>query len=373
MLIIICGSGISAQARSSQIDRIPAQNILKNIESSPTVQYDHVYINGDLNLSGWNTSIYQEIEITNSIINGSMNFSGVTFLNKVNFSNTFFLGPIDFHDAIFTKKVNFSNAKFMEADFSESTFDAFVTFQKSFFGRRVRFTDINFKNTTIFSRAEFKDFGDFAGSRFYAISQFNNVFLLMCSNFRNTTFEGPAIFDNATFEGDNFEDAIFHSIASFKGTKFIAEKEKHSYWSVFFGALSAVCSLISVLFGPGGQERTHKIYNHIMIFSNNLMQRRKETLSDKIVSSKNSNGSASRFKKFDHRILNVMSFLSYLFLITTSIYIIIEYSYLKTIWWVPIFILLIALYMIRLNYNLNYSGSISNTLNKVWRIIRPNV
>ena len=65
---------------------IPASEILMKINNSEPVEYDHVLIKGDLDISAIgllkdSKSIASTISISNSTIDGVINFNDIKFLN----------------------------------------------------------------------------------------------------------------------------------------------------------------------------------------------------------------------------------------------------------------------------------------------------
>lgn len=168
-----------------KVREVPASEILDKIKRGEDVEYDCVVVKGDLKLPSsqiigryanafWYgtderiETINSEIKITNSKLEGVLNFG----------------------NAIFQKQVQFRNIKF--------TGDAY--FIGSQFNKKTDFSDSRFSKYTFFDSAKFDGEAHFIGAQF---SQ--NAF------FRESHFNGYSCFDGSKFDGDSltFQNAIF--------------------------------------------------------------------------------------------------------------------------------------------------------------------
>ncbi len=97
------------------MDSIQANEVLEKIGKNEYVGYDHVAINGNLDLSRLdlledNTGRYivpALIRIDNSIINGNIYFNDGVFTNYISFKNTTFNGIAYFQGSSFNRDADF--------------------------------------------------------------------------------------------------------------------------------------------------------------------------------------------------------------------------------------------------------------------------
>lgn len=244
----------------SALKEIRAEDVRDKIRMGQPVEYDHVIIKGDLNLSqlclpdvyfdqllrdsygrtnnyardknsfpyyrvstvdtiylgGVSCSrIYRDkaklvispIKICNSTIEGNIDFSNTLFLKSINFENTQVGGNTTFDDercsymqSIFLGPVNFRSVQFNgTAAFGGSYFNETANFEGSVFNGSAQFSDSIFKNETLFSNSLFKNESYFSDSEFYEYSSFIRAQYM----------------DDAYFK-----DCIFHGYADFFGTEF---------------------------------------------------------------------------------------------------------------------------------------------------------
>lgn len=181
----------------------------KEIENNAvgnSIAYDHAAIIGDLNLD---QKEYKSINITNSIINGNISFSGAVISDAANFNNTTFQRNVTFVGTRFIGPADFSNSNFDKiSNFSNSRFDEGATFDYAAFNNDVDFT------TTIFNK-----FGSFQDVRFegmaeFFLSQFNGIY----ANFVSTNFLKDADFTSSQFD----------TFLSFRGTKMEKNADFHA-------------------------------------------------------------------------------------------------------------------------------------------------
>lgn len=148
-----------ASSQAAQTYReVPAEEILKKIEAGQPVEYDNVTIVGDLNVSGLKLSTvhvkrneYEEylfdlsddskviasaINITNSLIMGSIDFKGVTLQKNVDLRNTEILNDTYFSGARFNQSAHFIDTRFNQsASFNYSIFNKSADIWGSWFNQ----------------------------------------------------------------------------------------------------------------------------------------------------------------------------------------------------------------------------------------------
>jgi len=242
------------------IREVPASEILAKIQDGKPVEYDHVIVNGDLDLShlSFQTNIISPIRINDSVFDGLVNF------NYINFSET-----IDFSGSNFTKNAGFNNSHFASCtNFIESTFSGDVWFTEAKFhwvdawsflkednGNIITVFDLSvesslnlarptrdrFNWSAKFNRARFNGdawftgarFGggggggaEFNGARFHEDAWFDRAGFGQGVEFNRTRFSGIARFMSATFyENAEFSGATFYKNAEFGEATFYKNAE----------------------------------------------------------------------------------------------------------------------------------------------------
>jgi len=251
--------------KSDSLKKIPASEILSKIEKGEPVEYDNVTIKGDIDLmadldqhqlnmlkeqEGLEEIIQSKIvklfiKITNSSIEGNLNFSNVIFEQNIYlsdvqlignaqfagtqfnataiFERSEFAGHIDFNGSLFNQHASFSRSQFnANAEFSGSQFNGPAEFFESRFLGNVDFGGSQFKDVVYFSESHFQKDVSFINSKFcyfaeFSESQFNGV-----SNFSKTEFDKvnfcESIFNgNALFSGANVKNYIDFTRSAFNG------------------------------------------------------------------------------------------------------------------------------------------------------------
>lgn len=234
---------------------VNASDILPMVQKGETVEYDHVIVKGNLDLSqsdlptkrvsrthteklrGFSETrkiINSHIKITDSIFDGFVSFndtflnesidlSGSNFAKNVHFVYSEFNGTAYFRNSTFNSIADFRNSKFNdEARFETPTFNDNVSFRDAYFSRDAYFytPDLNiqlnlYSNTTLNNDSDFS-YITFNGYAYFWGAMFNGY-----ANFQNTTFNGGSSFWNAEFNDDaNFNFASFKERALFDNTKF---------------------------------------------------------------------------------------------------------------------------------------------------------
>ena len=218
---------------------IPSSEVLAKINNREPVEYAHVIIKGDLNLSqivlpqkfvqrdskSWYTNVvYSSIGISDSTIDGNLDFSNAKFVNSVNFNNSTFKGDARFEMSLFDKSANFKSAKFNgTSSFYRSEFtNCPAQFEDSTFNRNVDFAYSNFLHSAHFENSKIKGLANFENSEFknedafFKKTQFNGT-----ADFQRSLFNKNADFSDSSFNGDaNFGRSSFKDNADFRGSSF---------------------------------------------------------------------------------------------------------------------------------------------------------
>jgi uncharacterized protein YjbI with pentapeptide repeats len=282
LLLILIITYISiGNAHENSFQEISAKDIMDKIENGTAIQYDHVIINGDLNLSQlklpkvYKKSFYASylgvkedltasdlikalglqnatkfrlidefkivkspIRINHSIINGKMDASLIDFRNIVYFINTSFVKEACFEGAQFNGDVHFERAKFNEdaifsdkylglADWVDIQFNKNAYFNDAEFKKEAKFNSVNFNRRAEFRGCKFIGEADFDLSKFngYAYiessSPYGTIRNAIGADFSFANFEKSVSFWEAEFIGlAQFHGADFNNTAKFEGTKF---------------------------------------------------------------------------------------------------------------------------------------------------------
>ena len=171
---------------------VPAQEILDKIERGEPVEYDHVIVEGDLDLekvelprTDFKVDVFglsedvmlvsPSIRLNDSAINGNTYFSNARFINPVDFSGSHLNGTADFAGSDFNSTAGFGNSDFNGyANFGDSNFNGDADFGDSDFNGNADFRGSAFNGNANFKSSAFNGSADFRGSAFN-ISDFSSV------------------------------------------------------------------------------------------------------------------------------------------------------------------------------------------------------
>lgn len=226
------------------LQKISANEILRQIKDNNSVEYYKVIISDDLDLSKLdlptkhvNRSLY-DVEIlglpeTQKVITSPIRINHAVIVGKVNLNNIIFNGPIDFSFTSFNSDADFGFSTFNDtADFVKSTFKGDASFERSTFDHTANFWLSNFDHTTSFERSTFKSDPNFLGSifngradlmysTFKGRASFEDARFNSDANFGFSTFEDDASFERSTFKGRaDFDDSRSNSYADFRLSTF---------------------------------------------------------------------------------------------------------------------------------------------------------
>jgi len=230
---------------------IPASEILDKIQKGEPVEYDHVRITDDLDLSNLDLPtehvarteyqiktlelpeeskvVSSQIKITNSKFDAkNVNLGNNLFKGSINFNNTIFCRYPYFRGATFSKYAEFRGTTFRGgANFTGATFSGDADFIKVTFNGGADFGEANFSGDTNFIGATFSGYAKFIGTIFQEDVGFSGATFSSNVGFSKATFRGNADFIGTTFsgspsliwtkfEGDvlTFRDATFTSAVS---------------------------------------------------------------------------------------------------------------------------------------------------------------
>ena len=205
------------------LTEIPAREILDLIKKDKPIEYDHVRIKGELDLSELDLPIedvdrteYQTIALwlpeESKVISTSIKITNSKFDSKVNFGNILFKGRVHLSNIIFGKEADFSGATFTEyANFNGATFSGHANFSGATFS-----VYADYSGATNFSRAIFSEYADFRTAIFSGDADFREVTFVEYADFSGVTFSGYADFRTAIFsEGASFGWVTFSQYVHF--------------------------------------------------------------------------------------------------------------------------------------------------------------
>lgn len=225
MLILILTISLPTEA----MEIVKAEEILAQITGGAPVSYDSILIKGNLDLD--NTLVIAPIQITNSEMDGYINFKKNIFNNSVNFNGTYFKGYTGFIGSIFLKDVLFQNAHFIDnayfeyskfggiVSFSGSTFSDDAIFAGSNFSKEADFIGVEFNGDAKFSESDFNSFAYFYDAQFLKKAEFWYTNFMNYTGFSGSRFNDVANFDEATFNGNvDFRESFFSKNSDFIAT-----------------------------------------------------------------------------------------------------------------------------------------------------------
>ena len=198
---------------------VPASDVLALISNNEPVEYDHVTIKGNLN---FNQQQLHSIRISDSRIDGVVNFNNAKFLDLVNFERTKFLKDADFSGSQFMQDAILSGSQFMgDADFSESKFNGNADLREAKFSGRADFGNSKFNGTVYFSGSQFSKDADFWSSNFKRYADFQSTNFREDSDFWRANFNDIANFQSSNFKRyADFSESKFSGNADFSESKF---------------------------------------------------------------------------------------------------------------------------------------------------------
>ena len=207
-----------------------AEDILSQIKRGEAIEYDQVIIGGDLDLNkadlptierDWFDSERLGLKESVKVVNSTIVITNSTIQGRLNFNDTIFQKPINFWASNFGGETKFEGAQFNgEAYFGETSFNRKAEYPFVHFEDSANFESAKFGEEAIFIGAQFQGNADFWNSQFIAAtfigSQFDEK-----ARFEGARFEGKANFAFTQFAKDAWFDFIrFDEEANFRGAQF---------------------------------------------------------------------------------------------------------------------------------------------------------
>ena len=210
---------------------VPAQEILDKIERGEPVEYDHVIVEGNLNLRELDLPKIKmkrtshEIEWLGLDENATMVSSSIEIrystINSLAFVDSIFSDKVDFRGSCING-VNLKGSEFnSDADFGSSTFNDYAGFWGLEFNGYANFRDSEFNGNALFMGSTFNGYADFQDSDFNDDADFGGSTFNGYADFRDSGFNYDANFWSSTFKGyADFRDSDFNGTAYFWGSDF---------------------------------------------------------------------------------------------------------------------------------------------------------
>jgi len=187
---------------------IDAGEILEKVQKGQPVEYDHVIVRGDLDLS-WHR-LQSPIRINDSIFNGIVSFYGSILEMPVNLSGSNFTRDVYFEGSTFRGDADFREVEFRgDADFGEATFSDYAYFMEATFSGDADFGgatfsgDADFRGATFIGSSRFED-AEFDGNIEFGDARFKNE-----TSFYRILFKRPAYFEDCSIKSLNLIKAEY--------------------------------------------------------------------------------------------------------------------------------------------------------------------
>jgi len=241
MILLIALATMSAAQNPEEMKMVKVEEIYEKIDNSQPVQYNHVIIIGDLNLTklylpidqNGNKIVASSIQIKNSVFEANLDFEDSVFLESIDFEGSTFRenaqfsgaqvdGSATFENVQFEKDASFYKSKFKNtANFNTVEFGGDVTFHDVEFDDDARFYESNFQGDATFDGSNFNGKAYFDGAQFNSYVNFGEVLFGKDVSFYQTKFDWNANFSSAKFGGMSyFEGAYFAKNANFENAEF---------------------------------------------------------------------------------------------------------------------------------------------------------
>lgn len=217
---------------------------MDRIEDGDHIIYDHVSIEGDLNISRLDLPIIHferpegadqkafvvasRIQIRNCELKGDVNFAEAIFQETVDFGGSVFLGEARFKGACFQTTALFEAPQFKRyATFRDARFMGDARFQGACFYAIANFGNSLFQGSASFGSASFSELcTNFGEAIFQGNVDFTSAGFSGTANFQRASFSGPTSFWLAAFGADaNFQGSRFEGYASFLSVQFLGNAD----------------------------------------------------------------------------------------------------------------------------------------------------
>jgi uncharacterized protein YjbI with pentapeptide repeats len=233
LLIIIVSSAVISGSDAVALDPVKAEEIMVQIQQAVPVNYDNVVVEGYLHLMPANRSelndsdnsdqatgehignvrlpVRSSIKITNSIMEGNIDFDYADFQDEVSFEGTNFTKGLSLRGSVFR-----NNSIFKGAEFGD-----YVNFWMAEFDNDASFENVLFKGYADFRCAKFDKIAVFLGNQFYKDAKFYKSEFNGLAYFSMSRFHGDASFGDTQFrETANFDYCIFDKYSDFRYANF---------------------------------------------------------------------------------------------------------------------------------------------------------
>jgi hypothetical protein len=228
VFLLLAGLALEASGAEGSSDvpmqEIDAGEILAKVQKGQPVEYDHVVVRGDLDLSRerLQKNINTPIWISNSIFSGQVSFNGTTLEKWVDMSGSNFTNDIYLNEAAFSDSAHFKNAAFSgDANFEGVTFSDDAYFKNAVFSGDANFEGVTFSDDAYFKNAVFSGDANFERATFRRDASFGEGAFRGGAYFEKANFRGDAYFTKAAFSiGTYFDEAAFSGDAHFTVSAF---------------------------------------------------------------------------------------------------------------------------------------------------------
>ena len=261
---------------------VDAGEILEKIQKGQPVEYDHIIVRGDLDLSRerLRKNITVPIRINDSkfsdtvsfhdiTLEKSINLSGSNFTKDAYFGSSRFSGDTHFVRAVFSGSANFAGAKFIgvasfweanfsrDADLSGASFNGNANFKGTIFSKDATFNYATFSRDAGFMGATFNEDVGFMRATFIGRVYFREATFRRGCDLGEAIFGGDVDFIGAAFTGNSsFEDAEFNGNIEFSNAIF---ENETSFYRILFKrpAYFENCSIESLNLTKAEYSRLH--------------------------------------------------------------------------------------------------------------------
>ena len=228
LIAILC---LMAAANTSAAQaKIKASEIIKQINEGRAVEYNHVEIEGDLDLTDLEN---RRLERSWFSFNNDLYESTVKV--PVKFTDCIFLGNVlayyhfdrrdETYIANFEKDAVFINCVFKkDGEFKYSEFNSLTTFAGCTFKNEANFKYAKFSIGPVFSNTKFESGADFKYTKFPRETSFEKANFHGLANFKYTKFTAPLNIKNVAFEGN--VDFKYTKIDGRNFTSYLASLDK---------------------------------------------------------------------------------------------------------------------------------------------------
>ena len=147
VLMVLPLAAHGADGSENSLPVVQASEILAKIQKGEPVEYDHVKVKGDLDLSksSLQTNITSPIRINDSAFDGVVSFNYTNLDESIDLSGSNFTKKASFRGATFSGNADFSYVTFSgDASFRGATFSGDASFRGATFGGNAYFRDSSF-------------------------------------------------------------------------------------------------------------------------------------------------------------------------------------------------------------------------------------